>query len=133
MPKFCDKCGAELKNENAKFCDKCGAKVKFTSNTQSNNNNPNIPLEVNEKNMAIALLLSFIWSGLGLLYAGNMEKGIILVVSAIIVEILFLYVFGWMGIVVFIIWIYSMYATYIEVKEGNQEKRMLLMNSMNNN
>lgn len=25
MPKFCDKCGEKLKNENAKFCDKCGA------------------------------------------------------------------------------------------------------------
>ena len=27
MVNFCDKCGAELKNENAKFCDKCGAEV----------------------------------------------------------------------------------------------------------
>ena len=35
MVKFCDKCGEELKNENAKFCDKCGAEVKI-SNTQSN-------------------------------------------------------------------------------------------------
>ena len=29
MPKYCDKCGEELKNENAKFCDKCGAEVKL--------------------------------------------------------------------------------------------------------
>lgn len=35
MVKFCDKCGEELKNENAKFCDKCGAEVKI-SNNQSN-------------------------------------------------------------------------------------------------
>jgi len=32
---FCDKCGHELKNENAKFCDKCGAEIK---NTNTNNN-----------------------------------------------------------------------------------------------
>ena len=35
MVKFCDKCGAELKNDNVKFCDKCGAEVK------ANNNNSN--------------------------------------------------------------------------------------------
>lgn len=29
MPKYCDKCGEELKNENAKFCDKCRAEVKL--------------------------------------------------------------------------------------------------------
>lgn len=27
MPKFCDKCGSELKNKNTKFCDKCGASI----------------------------------------------------------------------------------------------------------
>ena len=32
MPIFCDKCGAQLKNENAKFCDKCGAEVKINNN-----------------------------------------------------------------------------------------------------
>jgi len=36
MVKFCDKCGHELKNENAKFCDKCGAEVKISTN-QTNN------------------------------------------------------------------------------------------------
>ena len=29
MVKFCDKCGAQLKTENARFCDKCGAKVSL--------------------------------------------------------------------------------------------------------
>ena len=27
MPKFCDECGAELKDNN-KFCDKCGSSIK---------------------------------------------------------------------------------------------------------
>lgn len=35
MAKFCDKCGAELKNNNARFCDKCGAEVKITNNQNS--------------------------------------------------------------------------------------------------
>lgn len=36
MASFCDKCGHELKNENARFCDKCGAEVK-TRNSQAGN------------------------------------------------------------------------------------------------
>ena len=36
MVKFCDKCGAELNNDNARFCDKCGAEVKTSSNQNSN-------------------------------------------------------------------------------------------------
>ena len=41
-----------------------------------------------KKNMIIAMILSIIWSGLGLIYAGDMKKGIILAVLAIIFEIL---------------------------------------------
>ena len=73
------------------------------------------------KNMIIALVLSFIWSGLGLIYAGDMQKGIILAVLAIIAEVLFLCVSQIFGLVVFIIWIYSMYATYKQVKAVNGE------------
>ena len=72
-----------------------------------------------KKNMIIALILSAIWSGLGLIYAGDMQKGIILAVIAIIAEVLYLFVSQILGIVVFIIWIYSLYATYQEVKAVN--------------
>ncbi|MEE1336147.1 hypothetical protein [Methanobrevibacter sp.] len=72
-----------------------------------------------KKNMIIALVLSLIWSGLGLIYAGDVQKGIILAVVAIIAEILYLFVNQIFGIVVFIIWIYSLYVTYQEVKAVN--------------
>ena len=72
-----------------------------------------------KKNMIIALVLSLIWSGLGLIYAGDVQKGIILAVVAIIAEVLYLFVNQIFGIVVFIIWIYSLYATYKEVKTIN--------------
>ncbi len=72
-----------------------------------------------KKNMIIALLLSLIWSGLGLIYAGDVQKGIILAVIAIIAEVLYLFVNQIFGIVVFIIWIYSLYVTYQEVKTVN--------------
>ncbi len=41
MPKFCDKCGHQLKNENAKFCDNCGSEIKTSQN--QNNTNTNVP------------------------------------------------------------------------------------------
>ncbi len=72
-----------------------------------------------KKNMIIALVLSLIWSGLGLIYAGDVQKGIILAAVAIIAEILYLFVNQIFGIVVFIIWIYSLYVTYQEVKAVN--------------
>ena len=72
-----------------------------------------------KKNMIIALVLSLIWSGLGLIYAGDVQKGIILAVVAIIAEVLYHFVNQIFGIVVFIIWIYSLYATYNEVKAVN--------------
>ncbi len=72
-----------------------------------------------EKNMIVALILSFIWSGLGLIYAGDMQKGIILVVAAVIIYLLFWFVSTIFGIVVFIVWIYSLYATYKEVQAVN--------------
>ena len=73
------------------------------------------------KNMVIALILSFIWSGLGLIYADDMKKGIILAVAAVICYALMYYVAAIFGMVVFIIWIYSMYATYKQVKAVNGE------------
>ena len=72
-----------------------------------------------KKNMIIALVLSLIWSCLGLIDAGYVQKGIILAVIAIIAEVLYLFVNQIFGIVVFIIWIYSLYATYNEVKAVN--------------
>ena len=73
------------------------------------------------KNMIIALVLSFIWSGLGLIYAEDMQKGIMLAVVAVICYILMYFVSPIFGMVVFIVWIYSIYATYKQVKVVNGE------------
>ena len=42
MPKFCDKCGAELK-EGDKFCDKCGNRISMTDNISSTNTTYSCP------------------------------------------------------------------------------------------
>ena len=72
-----------------------------------------------EKNMIVALILSFLWSGLGLIYAEDMNRGIILAVLAVILYIIFYLVTNIIGIVIFIVWIYSMYATYKQVQAIN--------------
>ena len=74
---------------------------------------------MSQKNMIIALVLSLIWSGLGLIYAGDIQKGIILAVAALIFDVLLWFVSTIFGLVVFIIWIYSLYATYKEVQAVN--------------
>lgn len=75
---------------------------------------------MDEKNLVFALILSFLWSGLGLIYAGDKKKGIILAVVAIIFELLMLYINQLFGMGVFIVWIYSIYATYQEVQLINE-------------
>lgn len=128
MPRFCDKCGSELK-DNAKFCDKCGSEVKFTSPTQNNSNVPNIPIQVEEKSMAIAMIISFFFTGLGICYAGDVAKGLVIFLCSILISFLGMsvsYIFSFISIV---IWIVGLIFTYTEVEKVNQQKRMLLMNS----
>lgn len=61
---FCDNCGAELA-DNATFCSKCGKKIK-------------------NKNIYIALVLTFILTGLGSIYAGNTKKGLLLMIIRVV-------------------------------------------------
>ena len=71
--------------------------------------------------MIVALVLSFIWSGLGLIYAGEMTMGVLLAVLAVIFELLSRFILNTAEIIVFIIWAYSMYATYRQVRQANGE------------
>ena len=127
MPKFCDKCGAKLKNENVNFCDKCGAEVKFTSNTQSNSTTPNILINVEEKSMGIAMLISFFLSGLGMAYAGNVAKGVGFFVGSIIIIFFLGLIFrSWvLTLITIIIWIIGLVLTYQEVNEYNLKQRIM--------
>lgn len=74
---------------------------------------------MDEKNMAFALILSFLWSGLGLIYAGDKKRGIILALIAIIFDLLMYSVHIIFGMGVFIVWVYSIYETYQKVQTVN--------------
>lgn len=71
-----------------------------------------------EKNMALALLISFFLTGLGLVYVGDAKKGVGLFVTAIICNFISIYSF-FFSILVFVVWAYGMYATYQEVNLVN--------------
>ena len=66
---FCDQCGFE-NPDDATFCGSCGKKfnVKKSQSVQK------------PKRMVFGLIISFILIGLGIAYAGNVKKGVILFV-----------------------------------------------------
>lgn len=71
-----------------------------------------------EKSMAIALIISFFLSGLGIAYVGDVKKGVIIFAAAVICNIITRF-FIYFAIVAFIVWAYGLYATYQEVKAYN--------------
>lgn len=95
MPSFCDQCGNELKNEDAKFCDKCGAEVKNQNNDNTSGNVteticphcakptpvgeticPHCGLDVQMENNLVAVIIGYI--GLWLLPIVSLIVGIYL-------------------------------------------------------
>lgn len=98
---YCEKCGEEL-SDNASFCSKCGSKTQIRKH----------------KNIFIALILSFILTGIGTVYAGNTKKGLMLlalrlICSVITVVIPFIFVLN------IVVWIFGIYDAYYETQIAN--------------
>jgi uncharacterized Tic20 family protein len=72
-----------------------------------------------QKNMAIAIIISFLLTGLGIAYAGDVKKGLIYFAIAIVLNILGMWVSFIFSILSIIIWVYALYQTYLEVKAVN--------------
>ena len=72
-----------------------------------------------EKSMAIALIISLILTGLGIAYAGNTKKGVIIFAIAVVFNILSMWVSMLFSVLAFVVWIYGLYATYQEVQLVN--------------
>ena len=71
-------------------------------------------------NMKAALIMSFLVPGLGVIYAGNMEKGLLLFGASFVLVFLNIYVLGIFGsFLSFLLWLYSLYVTYEEVNIAN--------------
>lgn len=110
---FCENCGKEIP-DNARFCGNCGNQIKKTNN-----------IVTEEKNMILALFLSIFFMGLGLVYAGDKKKGIILFIAILLFNNL--RKFQIFFIISIILWAYAIYETYREVKMANGEEKPNLL------
>ena len=125
MARFCDKCGHKLANEKGKFCERCGAELKYESDSSAGSS-VNIPVHTEEKSMAVAMILSFIFAGTGIAYAGNLEKGIGIFVVSIIVNFITISTGGIFFIFTLAVWIAGMVLTYKEVENVNNQRQMMM-------
>lgn len=72
-----------------------------------------------EKNMKVAIVISIIFTGLGIAYAGDLKKGLSYFALAIALNILGMwvsYLFSWAS---YLLWAYALYLTYLEVNAVN--------------
>ncbi|MGQ4833791.1 MAG: zinc-ribbon domain-containing protein [Candidatus Asgardarchaeia archaeon] len=121
--KVCPNCGATIPAD-ATFCPNCGARLTAAAPQPATQPvappapvaqppQPSVPMQPQpqpmppskKKEPILALILSFIIPGLGQMYVGNVKKGIIFLVIAVILYILF-----W--VVGFLFAVYTMYDAY---------------------
>lgn len=75
------------------------------------------PQGISRKNEGVAAVLSFLFTGLGQIYNGQIGKGLIFVLIGIM---LFITIFFLIGLVLYpIFWIYNIYDAYDTVKKIN--------------
>ena len=108
---YCPHCGAE-NSDSATFCSKCGR--NFSTNIETSTNS--VKASSGSKSMFLALLLSFIFTGIGIAYAGDVKKGVIYFGIGIVINILGLFVHSIFTIIALVFWIFALYVTYKEVK-----------------
>lgn len=110
---FCDKCGTELADD-ATFCSNCGNQIRAK----------------NRKNIYLALILTFLITGLGSAYAGNIKKGLMLFVIRlffVIIGVVFANIFMIFSVIV---WAYAFYEAYKDVQIANGRADPKLMDDL---
>ena len=101
----------EVDVEGKIFCKDCVAKGSAKKSQASSE----------EKNPLLALLLSFVLSGLGQIYNGELNKGIILLVAYFISWFLTMFFIGCCTTPV--VWLYGMYDAYTTAEKINKGEK----------
>ena len=107
---ICPNCGKNT--PEGKFCEQCGASVQTTQTFQQ----PVVqqPAAVKEeKSAGVAAILSFIFTGSGQVYNGDLLRGIGILIGTIIGSFIFL-------IPGIIVWIYGVYDAYTTAQKMNR-------------
>jgi len=112
---FCHQCGASISKVST-FCEGCGALVNqnFEYNIEKKPADSSLyTLFGNQKNPFLAALASFLWTGMGQVYNGNLLRGFAFLIGAIISSLVFFFP----GI---LIWLYGIYDAYHTAKQMNE-------------
>ena len=112
---FCPKCGKDI-DAGSQFCKYCGESIGNTC--QSNYQGGAQPQYVIPlKSSGIAAVLALIIPGLGHIYAGNIGKGLLL----LILEIILMCFYGLLFplLIAIIIWVWQIYDAYKTTEEYN--------------
>ena len=116
---YCQNCGSQLP-DSAKFCDRCGAKVGSATEQNSSQTEYNMAsIMVNKKSEALSLILSLLIPGLGQIYNGQVKKGAIMIVAAVVCAFV-MFLFFPLSFLYLVLWIYGMYDAFKDAKEYNQ-------------
>ena len=76
-------------------------------------------VKIEKKDMKIASVISILFTGLGIAYAGDVKKGLTYFAMAIALNLLGMWVsflFSWAS---YLLWAYAIYLTYLEVNAVN--------------
>ena len=74
-----------------------------------------------EKNKMVAMGISFIFTGLGIAYLGDVKKGLILFGIAIVLNCLGLWASSLFSYISIIVWLYGLYVTWMEAESSTSE------------
>ena len=131
---YCENCGTENEDED-KFCKACGQPLNNNVNTTPTTTNPvekttnpnsekpySSGVVYKQKSMALAIILSILISGTGLMYSGAVVRGVVTLIITIVCGLLFLPI----GVIIGIIQIVD---TYYAIKQVNAGEKPLFLGS----
>lgn len=75
---------------------------------------------MSEKSPAIAMILSFLFTGIGLVYLGDKTKGLRFFAIGILFNILGMFILGFFHYLSILTWVYALFVTY---KDSNKVKK----------
>lgn len=71
--------------------------------------------------LKIAMVISVLFTGLGIAYAGNVKKGAAIFGAVVVLNVLGMWTSSIFSKITILLWIYGLYATYQEVQLANGE------------
>lgn len=118
---FCPKCGSDVE-VGSSYCKNCGASIDNTPQSAYQNGpyQSGIPqYAIPLKSSGIAAVLSFIIPGAGIIYAGQIGKGLVYFVIGLVLTLAtaVLFVFA---VALIIFWVWQVYDAYNVTEEYNR-------------